>query len=328
LLPPLEHAPDQIASRPFETDSVIELPVVNDADPVLPTPTEIPAGLDETRSPLRPEAETVSVAVDAGGGGADGGVTVRAAVRVTPPNTPLMVAEVLTDTADVPIGNVWLVDPAGTVTLAGTVATPLVLESVTDAPPAGAAAVRVTVPVTPFPPTTLDGFTLTDDNDAGAGADAGVTVIVVVFVAPPNPAVIVASVFAETAEVEIVNVRLVEPAATVTLAGTVAAALLLDSVTSAPPLGAADVRVTVPVDALPPTSVDGLAPTDDNAGDVVAARGSTLLVADHGPAVPTALTPRTRQKWRTADKPVVVNCEAATPASTSSGAVKLLESSI
>jgi hypothetical protein len=63
LLPPLEHAPDQIASRPFDTLNVIDVPVVNDADPVLPTATLIPAGLDVTRSPLLPVAVTVSVAV-------------------------------------------------------------------------------------------------------------------------------------------------------------------------------------------------------------------------------------------------------------------------
>jgi hypothetical protein len=63
LLPPLEQAPDQIASRPFETASVIDVPVANDADPVLPTATLIPAGLEVTRSPLRPVAVTVSVAV-------------------------------------------------------------------------------------------------------------------------------------------------------------------------------------------------------------------------------------------------------------------------
>ena len=63
LLPPLEQAPDQIASRPFETLSVMDVPVANDADPVLPTATLIPAGLDVTRSPLRPLAVTVSVAL-------------------------------------------------------------------------------------------------------------------------------------------------------------------------------------------------------------------------------------------------------------------------
>jgi hypothetical protein len=62
LFPPLEQAPDQIASRPLETFSVIAVPVVNDADVVLPTGTSIPAGLDVTRDPLRPVAVTVSVA--------------------------------------------------------------------------------------------------------------------------------------------------------------------------------------------------------------------------------------------------------------------------
>jgi len=62
LFPPLEQAPDQMASRPFETLSVIAVPVVKDADPVLPTATSIPAGLEVTRSPLLPVAVTVSVA--------------------------------------------------------------------------------------------------------------------------------------------------------------------------------------------------------------------------------------------------------------------------
>jgi hypothetical protein len=83
LLPPLEQAPDQIASRPLETLKVMEVPVENDADPLLPVATLMPVGLDVTRSPLRPVAETVSVAVWDGGGGA-AAVTVRPAVRVVP----------------------------------------------------------------------------------------------------------------------------------------------------------------------------------------------------------------------------------------------------
>jgi hypothetical protein len=63
LFPPLEHAPDQIASRPLVTLSVIAVPVENCADPVLPTATLMPAGLDVTRSPLRPVAVTLSVAI-------------------------------------------------------------------------------------------------------------------------------------------------------------------------------------------------------------------------------------------------------------------------
>jgi hypothetical protein len=63
LLPPLEHAPDQIALRPFETLSVNDVPVLNDPEPELPTATLIPVGFDVTRSPLRPLALTVTVAV-------------------------------------------------------------------------------------------------------------------------------------------------------------------------------------------------------------------------------------------------------------------------
>lgn len=61
--PPLEHAPDHTTSRPFVALSVIAVPVANDADPVLPTVTLIPAGLEVTVSPPRPVAVTVSVAV-------------------------------------------------------------------------------------------------------------------------------------------------------------------------------------------------------------------------------------------------------------------------
>jgi hypothetical protein len=82
LLPPLEQAPDQIASRLFVTLSVIEVPVVKGAEPVLPTLTLMPAGLEVTCSPLRPVAVTLSVTVWPGGGAA--GVTLNPAVRVTP----------------------------------------------------------------------------------------------------------------------------------------------------------------------------------------------------------------------------------------------------
>jgi len=63
LLPALEHAPDQTASRPFVTLSVIDVPIANDAEPLLPVATLMPAGLELTRSPPRPNAVTVSVAL-------------------------------------------------------------------------------------------------------------------------------------------------------------------------------------------------------------------------------------------------------------------------
>src|SRR5438093_13201911 len=65
---------------------------------------------------------------------------------------------------------VALVLPAGTVTLAGTVAAPvLLLDKLTTAPPLGAGALSVTVPVEELPPVTLDGLRLSDESVGGAG---------------------------------------------------------------------------------------------------------------------------------------------------------------
>ena len=63
LLPPLEQAPDQIASRPLVTLSVIARAGGERREPLLPVLTLIPRGDDVTRSPPRPVAVTVSVAV-------------------------------------------------------------------------------------------------------------------------------------------------------------------------------------------------------------------------------------------------------------------------
>ena len=172
LFPPLEQAPDQTASRPFETLSVRAVPMANDADPVPPTATLMPAGLDVTRSPLRPVAVTVSVAFVVGGGT---GVTVSVTVRVAPPFEPLMVATVDAVTDTVLTVNVVLVAPAAMVTLAGTVATAvLLLNSVTTAPPVGAALVSVAVPCDVLPPTTVDGLSEIADSAGGDVADCGV----------------------------------------------------------------------------------------------------------------------------------------------------------
>ena len=69
-----------------------------------------------------------------------------------------------------------------------------------------------------------------------------------------------------TALVVMVNVAVVAPAATVTLAGACAAAvLLLESVTTAPPAGAGLSSVTVPVEDTPPSTDVGLTLTELNA---------------------------------------------------------------
>ena len=123
LLPLLEHAPDQIASRPFDTLSVIEVPVANDADPVLPTATLSPEGVELTVSPLRPLAVSVNVAVPV--------VVVEELDRVTssdadfempPPDTEI-VTGVSTETDDVKILKPPRVVPAGTIIPFGTEAT-------------------------------------------------------------------------------------------------------------------------------------------------------------------------------------------------------------
>jgi hypothetical protein len=159
LFPPLEHAPDQMASRPLLTLNVIDVPVVKEAEPELPTFTLMPTGFDVTRSPLRPDAVTVNVA------GCDGGVTVKAAVFVVLSYVAEMVTDVDAATLEVPLVNVAVVAPVAIVTLAGTGATAaLLLKSDTNAPPLGAAAVKVTVPVALAPPTTVSGFIDTADT--------------------------------------------------------------------------------------------------------------------------------------------------------------------
>ena len=119
---------------------------------------------------------------------------------------------------------------------------------VTTVPPAGAGPLRVTVPVELDPPVT----------DAGDSARltmlaAGLMVNVAVWLRLLSVPVIVALVIAETAVVVTVKVAVVAPAATVTEAGGTAFVLVELNATTAPPVGAAPLRVTVPVDEAPPT---------------------------------------------------------------------------
>jgi hypothetical protein len=102
------------------------------------------------------------------------------------------------------------------------------------------------------------------------------TVRTAVRVTPPAAAEMVADVAAVTDVVAIVNVALVAPAGTVTLAGTVVALEFSDSVTATPPLGAAALKVTVPVDGLPPATLVGLS---DTAESVVPVAPPGLIVS-------------------------------------------------
>ena len=109
--------------------------------------------------------------------------TARPAARVVPLYEAEIVAEVGKRTIDVFTGKVALVAPVGTKTLEGTPATPLLLESMTCAPPAGAGALSVTVPVEDCrPPITVVGFSVSEET---VGSGRGVTVSEADLLTPP-----------------------------------------------------------------------------------------------------------------------------------------------
>jgi hypothetical protein len=86
----------------------------------------------------------------------------------------------------------------------------------------------------------------------------------------------VTEVDAVTALVLTVNVALLAPAATVTVAGTVAVdVLLLERETTAPPVGAGPLSVTVPVEGDPPVTLVGFSVSEER----VRAGGSTVSEA-------------------------------------------------
>lgn len=78
----------------------------------------------------------------------------------------------------------------------------------------------------------------------------------------------VADVEAVTDVVVTVKFALVAPAGTVTLAGTAAALESSESETAPPPVGAAALNVTVPVEAPPPTRLVGFSDTADRVAPV------------------------------------------------------------
>jgi hypothetical protein len=83
------------------------------------------------------------------------------------PKSAVMVTEAVPATSVVWMAKFAVVAPATTVTLAGTVAEPLLLASVTEAPPAGAGPPSVTVPVEESPPKTAVGFNVKLDSTGG-----------------------------------------------------------------------------------------------------------------------------------------------------------------
>ena len=137
-------------------------------------------------------------------------------------------------------------------------------------------------------------------------------------------------VFALTALVVTLKLALLAPAATVTLARTPAAAgLLLESVTTAPPEGAAAVKVAVPVEEVGPTTLGGFTDTADKlaTAGAVAACGSKRRVLENGPNTPTEFCARTRHHKRCAGRPPRLAWETLTIWFATKGAAMVEESS-
>jgi hypothetical protein len=216
---------------------------------------------------------------------AAGGNTVSVAACVT----PAFVAEIVTGveevTAFVAAVKVPVEAPAAMVTLAGTVAAALALESMTPTPAAGAAPLSVRVPIEGTPPTTLVELRASETR-AGCSTVRGA-----MRATPPKEAEISNITVAATGFVAIEKVTALPPAGTVTLAGTVAAAVLaLESVTAAPAAGAGADNVTVPVAGSPPTTSFG------SSEIAAAATGTRSEVVRRAPFLTVSMSSR-RTPW-------------------------------
>lgn len=163
----------------------------------------------------------------------------------------MIVAATVAETGVVVMVKVAVLLPAATVTVLGGTALVLVEVNVMLSPPVGALPLRVTVPVELLPPRTEAGATVTLETVGGV-------MVRVAFWEPlPREPEIVAVVVVATAVVETVKFAEVDPAATVTEAGTVALALSELRLTGTPPVGATPLIVTVPVEGVEPATVVG-----------------------------------------------------------------------
>ncbi len=216
------------------------------------------------------------------------GVTARVKARVAVPFVARMRADWLVVTGDVVTVNDAVLAPCATVTAAGTPAIALSLFNATVMPLPVAGAVRVTVPVAEAPPATDSGEMLRFDSVGFAD----VTVKRAVLLAPAALAVMTEELVPVVVPETTVNDAAVAPDATVTFAGTVPAdALPLVSDTTTPPVGAAPVRVTVPVLFDPSTTVSGFTLKPVSVG-LDEAAGATVSTAERvtAPAVAEIVT--------------------------------------
>ena len=192
-----------------------------------------------------------------------GAVIVRVAFADWPFADAPIVLDVFELTATVEMLKVTELEPAGTVTLTGTVAAEPLALNATARPPVGAFPLSVTVPVEGVPPTTELG-----DNETPV-TFSGLIVRAAFWLVPFKVAVIVADVVDDTLVVLTVKVAVVAPAVTVTEVGTVALEVPEPSATTMPPVPAAAESVTVPVEGVPAVTVLGLSVTLRRVGGVI-----------------------------------------------------------
>ena len=166
----------------------------------------------------------------------------------------MIVAVVFALTAKVVMVKLALVWPPGTLTIPGACAADaLLVESVTEMPPAGAGALRNTLPVAFVPPVTLVGVIDIDCNNGGAFG-SGATLTKMDLVTPPALAKTFPPVVRpETRLVPMAKVFVLFPAAIETLGGTlIIEGLSVLRLTTPPPAGAGIARPTEACPELPP----------------------------------------------------------------------------
>jgi hypothetical protein len=180
----------------------------------------------------------------------DYGVSVKSAVLLTPLSEAVIVTDRFAETVlDVTV-NVAVVLPAVTVTEIGSEAFELLSARFTVRPPVGAGPDSRTVPVADVPPLNEVGLT---EAEISTGRS---TVNVVFTELPLKVAVTATLVSVATATVEMLAEPVVDPAATVTVAGPLVALLFSERLTVRPPVGAATLSATVAVLAVAPVTDD------------------------------------------------------------------------
>src|SRR4051794_29282275 len=194
--------------------------------------------------------------------------------------------------ATVPVGCDEPVGLLSRSTLLGVKLTTTVVPLAAEVPPFVTVAVAVNdEPRTNVVGTPLGAIDMPEGGGGGGGVFACVTVKVADLVMLPANAVIVTGVFAVTADVVTVKFACVWPAGTLTIGGGWATAgFPVESVTDRPPLGAAEVRATVPVALLPPGTLAGEIASVASEGAVAAAARLTKADLVTPPAVASTST--------------------------------------